>query len=72
MKEYSTLPKAPALLKPHHHQLISSTLVGGSFTSLQKCYRCTLQPQTTEQPDIIFINKKERNCHLEDFAVLVD
>ena len=46
MKEYSTFPRAPALLKPQHQifSVISMTLVrGGGSSLLQMCSRCILQ-----------------------------
>ena len=51
-KEYSAFPKAPALLE--HHNKISSCHIqdacwGGGLTPLQRCNRCILQRQPTEQ-----------------------
>ena len=46
MKEYSTFPKAPALLEPHHQVIvISRTLIGSEGLSpLQRSNWCILQP----------------------------
>ena len=51
MNEYSTFPKAPALLEPHH-QIVSchnQDTHWEGLTPLQRCSWCILQPQPTEQ-----------------------
>ena len=51
MKGYSTIPKAPALLEPHHmFSVIIRTHVGGrGLTPQQKSSWCILQTQLTGQ-----------------------
>ena len=52
VKEYSTFPKATALLEPHHQIVechIQDTHWEGGLTSLQRSSKCILQPQPTEQ-----------------------
>ena len=49
VKGYSTFPKAPALLKPHH-QIVSchkQDSLWESLTLLLRCSWCILQPQPT-------------------------
>ena len=56
MKRYSTFPKAPALLEPHH-QIVSCHIQNTCWWSLiplQRCSRCILQPQLPE-PDRIYL-----------------
>ena len=53
-KGYSTFPKAPASLEPHHQIVlchIQNTHRGGGFTPLQRCSQSILQPQPTEQAE---------------------
>ena len=50
MKEYSSLPTAPALLQPYHQTVkrhIQAAHCGGGLTPLQRSSRCILQPQET-------------------------
>ena len=49
MKRYYTFLKGSPLLEPHYQIFCvkSRTLVGRSFTPLQRCSRCILQPQAT-------------------------
>ena len=47
MKGYSTFPKAPALLEPHHQIAschVKDTRCSGELTLLQRCSLCILQP----------------------------
>ena len=51
VKEYSTFPKAPALLEPHHQIVLNyiQDTLWGSVTPLHRSSRGILQPQLTGQ-----------------------
>ena len=75
MKGYSTFPKAPKL--ETHHQMvlwhIQDTHIGGgkSFTFLQRCSWCILQPQPTGQDNFkSLLIKRFNNNRLIDFIGL--
>ena len=51
MKEYSTFPKAPALLKPHY-EIVQCRILNTrlrDLTPVQGCNQCILQPHATGQ-----------------------
>ena len=55
MKGYSTFPKAPALLQPHH-EIVYCNMQDtrwGSFTLLKRSSWCILQPQPNGQTNVL-------------------